>query len=69
MDPVRYKIAGQKDFILMLGVELRSYDIANQYCGQIYRDSGVRTSPLRGISYTANKFVTEVFLDESRAQA
>jgi isoquinoline 1-oxidoreductase subunit beta len=64
MDPVRYKATGEKDFILMLGVELRSYDIANQYCGQIYRDSGVRTSPLRGIGYTANKFVTEAFLDE-----
>jgi isoquinoline 1-oxidoreductase beta subunit len=63
-DPVRYKSAGNKDFILMLGVELRSYDIANQYCGQIYRDSGVRTSSLRGIGYTANKFVTEAFLDE-----
>jgi isoquinoline 1-oxidoreductase beta subunit len=63
-DPVRYKSAGDKDFILMLGVELRSYDIANQYCGQIYRDSGVRTSSLRGIGYTANKFVTEAFLDE-----
>jgi len=63
-DPVRYKAAGEKDFILMLGVELRSYDIANQYCGQIYRDSGVRTSSLRGIGYTANKFVTEAFLDE-----
>ena len=63
-DPIRYKAAGEKDFILMLGVELRSYDIANQYCGQIYRDSGVRTSSLRGIGYTANKFVTEAFLDE-----
>ena len=29
-DPVFYKIAGEKDRILMLGVELRSYDIANQ---------------------------------------
>jgi isoquinoline 1-oxidoreductase beta subunit len=64
MDPVRYEKGGEKDFILMLGVELRSYDIANQYCGQIYRDSGVRTSPLRGIGFTANKFVTEAFLDE-----
>jgi len=63
-DPVRYNAVGGKDFILMLGVELRSYDIANQYCGQIYRDSGVRTSSLRGIGYTANKFVTEAFLDE-----
>jgi isoquinoline 1-oxidoreductase subunit beta len=64
MDAVRYERSGHKDTILMLGVELRSYDIANQYCGQIYRDSGVRTSPLRGISYTANKFVSEAFLDE-----
>ena len=63
-DPVRYKFAGQKDFILMLGVEMRSYDIPNQYCGQIYRDSGVRTSSLRGIGFTANKFVAEAFLDE-----
>jgi len=48
----------------MLGVELRSYDIANQYCGQLHRDSGVRTSSLRGIGFTANKFVAEAFLDE-----
>jgi isoquinoline 1-oxidoreductase subunit beta len=64
MDPVRYEKGGEKDVILMLGVELRSYDIASQYCGQIYRDSGVRTSPLRGIGFTANKFVAEAFLDE-----
>ena len=64
MDPIRYQLAGQKDAILMLGVELRSYDIENQYCGQIYRDTGVRTSPLRGIGFTANKFVAEAFLDE-----
>jgi isoquinoline 1-oxidoreductase subunit beta len=41
MDPIRYKLGGERDGILMLGVELRSYDIANQYCGLIYRDSGV----------------------------
>jgi isoquinoline 1-oxidoreductase beta subunit len=64
MDQVRYEKGGEKDIILMLGVELRSYDIASQYCGQIYRDSGVRTSPLRGIGFTANKFVAEAFLDE-----
>ena len=64
VDPIRYQLAGGKDALLMLGVELRSYDIANQYCGQIYRDTGVRTSPLRGIGFTANKFVAEAFLDE-----
>ena len=63
-DPVRYQMAKHKDFILMLGVELRSYDIANQYCGLIYRDTGVRTSSLRGIGFTANKFATEAFMDE-----
>jgi isoquinoline 1-oxidoreductase beta subunit len=63
-DPVRYQFAKHKDFILMLGVEMRSYDIANQYCGLIYRDTGVRTSSLRGIGFTANKFVAEAFMDE-----
>lgn len=63
-DPVRYQIAKHKDFILMLGVEMRTYDIPHQYCGQIYRDTGVRTSSLRGIGFTANKFVAEAFLDE-----
>ncbi|HEX5509549.1 MAG TPA: molybdopterin cofactor-binding domain-containing protein [Pseudolabrys sp.] len=63
-DPVRYNFAKHKDFILMLGVEMRTYDIPNQYCGQIYRDTGVRTSSLRGIGFTANKFVEEAFLDE-----
>jgi isoquinoline 1-oxidoreductase beta subunit len=67
-DPVRYNASGKKDFILMLGVELRSYDIPNQYCGQLYRDSGVRTSSLRGIGFTANKFVAEAFLDEVAAK-
>jgi isoquinoline 1-oxidoreductase subunit beta len=63
-DPERYELSGHKDILLMLGVELRSYDIANQYCGLIYRNTGVRTSSLRGIGYTANKFVAEAFLDE-----
>ncbi len=30
----------------------------------MYRDTGVRTSPLRGIGFTANKFATETFVDE-----
>jgi isoquinoline 1-oxidoreductase beta subunit len=63
-DPVRYEFAKHKDFILMLGVEMRSYDIPNQYCGLVYRDTGVRTSSLRGIGFTANKFVSEAFMDE-----
>lgn len=48
----------------MGGVELTCYDIPNQYGGQIPRDTGVRTAPLRGIGDIANKFVAETFLDE-----
>jgi len=53
-----------RDYQLMGGVELTYYDIPNQYGGQMPRDTGVRTSPLRGIGFTANKFVAEAFLDE-----
>ena len=64
IDPVRYAKAGKKDFILMLGADLKGYDVPHQLVEQIYEDTGVRTAPLRGISFTANKFAAEVFLDE-----
>jgi isoquinoline 1-oxidoreductase beta subunit len=63
-DPPRFHGNHDRDYLLMNGVELKSYDIPNQYDGQIPRDTGVRTSPLRGIGFTANKFVSECFLDE-----
>jgi isoquinoline 1-oxidoreductase beta subunit len=63
-DPVRYEKVGKKDFILMLGADLKGYDVPNQLVEQIYEDTGVRTSPLRGISFTANKFAAETFIDE-----
>jgi isoquinoline 1-oxidoreductase beta subunit len=64
MDPVRYQMAGGKDFIAMLGADLKGYDVPHQLVEQLYRDTGVRTNPLRGISFTANRFATESFLDE-----
>src|SRR5712691_7166353 len=64
MDPVRYQMSGGKAFIAMLGADLRGYDVPHQLIEQLYRDTGVRTNPLRGISFTANRFVTESFLDE-----
>ena len=64
MDPVRYQMSGGKDFIAMLGADLRGYDVPHQLIEQLYRDTGVRTNPLRGISFTANRFATEAFLDE-----
>jgi isoquinoline 1-oxidoreductase beta subunit len=67
-DPPRFRGNHDRDYLLMNGIELLSYDIANQYGGQIPRDTGVRTCPLRGIGFTANKFVAEAFLDEVALQ-
>src|SRR5262249_38890898 len=39
-------------------------DVPHQLVEQLYRDTGVRTNPLRGISFTANKFAAETFIDE-----
>jgi isoquinoline 1-oxidoreductase beta subunit len=64
MDPVRYQAAGGKDFIAMLGADLKGYDVPHQLVEQLYRDTGVRTNPLRGISFLANRFATEAFVDE-----
>jgi isoquinoline 1-oxidoreductase subunit beta len=62
-DAPRFHNNHDRDYLLMKGAELRTYDIANQYAGQLPRDTGVRTSPLRGIGFIANTFVAESFLD------
>src|SRR5829696_2288716 len=64
MDPVRYQERGGKDGMVMAGTDVRGYDIPHQLVEQLYRDTGVRTNPLRGIGVTANKFATEAFMDE-----
>src|SRR5262245_37472716 len=63
-DPIRFQATGGKDFVAMLGGEPRGYDVPHQLVEHLYRDTGVRTNPLRGISFLANKFATEAFLDE-----
>ena len=45
MDPVRYQMSGGKDFIAMLGADLKGYDVPHQLVEQLYRDTGVRTNP------------------------
>jgi isoquinoline 1-oxidoreductase beta subunit len=67
-DPVRYAAAKGRDGIVMRGVELSSYDIAHELSEQLFRDSGVRTSPLRGVGWTANVFAAESFVDEIAAR-
>jgi isoquinoline 1-oxidoreductase subunit beta len=63
-DPVRYEANKRRDGILMAGTELGGYDVPNQLVEQLYQDTGVRTAPLRGIGFVANKFATESFMDE-----
>jgi len=67
-DPVRFEQRGRKDSILMVGADFGSYAIPHQLVEQLYRDTGVRTAPLRGISWTANKFAVETFIDELAAR-
>jgi isoquinoline 1-oxidoreductase beta subunit len=67
-DPVRYENAKGRDGIVMRGVEFLTYDLPNITTEQLYRDSGVRTSPLRGVGWTANIFAAEAFLDEIAAK-
>ena len=45
VDPVRFQSGGGKDFILMLGSDLKGYDVPHQLVEQLYRDTGVRTAP------------------------
>jgi len=63
-DPVRYASGGRRDGILMSGADLAGYDVPHQLIEQLYQDTGVRTAPLRGIGFLANKFATETFIDE-----
>jgi isoquinoline 1-oxidoreductase beta subunit len=65
MDPVRYRGAlRENDVIAVAGTEVASYGIPNRLAEQLGQQTGIRTSPLRGIGFVANKFATEAFLDE-----
>src|ERR1700756_5545388 len=56
-DPDFFRASHGRDYQLLGGTELTSYDIPNQYAGQIPQGTGVRTAPLRAIGDIANKFV------------
>jgi isoquinoline 1-oxidoreductase subunit beta len=65
MDPVRFKgVMKGNDYIAIAGTEIKTYDVPNRLAEQLGQESGMRTSPLRGIGVVANKFATEAFLDE-----
>jgi len=64
-DPVRFKgVFKEVDIIAIAGTEIRTYDVPHRLAEQLGQDTGIRTSPLRGIGVVANKFATEAFLDE-----
>jgi len=50
MDPVRYKgILRENDVIAIAGTEIRTYDVPHRLAEQLGQDTGIRTSPLRGM--------------------
>ncbi len=64
-DPFKYNGAWKKrDFISFLGGDIPTYDIPNRLAEHLPIHTGVRAVSLRGIGFTANKFATEVFIDE-----
>jgi isoquinoline 1-oxidoreductase subunit beta len=65
-DPGRYYGPfKQRDMLSLLGTELPTYAIPNRLSEHFAVASGVRLASLRGIGFTANKFATESFVDES----
>lgn len=62
-DPYRYEKAQGWPVISSSGME-SDYDIENIHAEIVDPDTGVRTSPHRGIGATVNKFASESFLDE-----
>ena len=65
-DPGRYYGPfKQRDMLSLVGTELPTYAIPNRLSEHFAVDSGVRLASLRGIGFTANKFATESFIDES----
>jgi isoquinoline 1-oxidoreductase subunit beta len=67
-DPIRFAKAKNQDFINMSGTGPEGYDVSAVLVEQLPQRSGVRTASLRGIGFDANKFATEVLIDEIATQ-
>ena len=63
-DPVRYERARGRDVISFVGIDAPYYAIPNRLGEAVPRESGLRTSSLRGISHLTNIFAIESFMDE-----
>jgi isoquinoline 1-oxidoreductase subunit beta len=63
-DPVRYERAKGRDGIAFNGLDAPYYAIPNRLGEAVPRESGLRTSSLRGIAHLTNIFAIESFMDE-----
>jgi isoquinoline 1-oxidoreductase subunit beta len=63
-DPVRFKRAQGRDNIAYTGLDAAYYEIPNRLGEAVPRESGLRTSSLRGIAHLTNIFAIESFMDE-----
>jgi isoquinoline 1-oxidoreductase beta subunit len=63
-DPVRFKRQNGRDGIAFNGLDAPYYAIPNRLGEAVPRESGLRTSSLRGIAHLTNIFVIESFMDE-----
>jgi isoquinoline 1-oxidoreductase beta subunit len=63
-DPVRFERQKGRDGIAYNGLDAPYYDIPNRLGEAVPRESGLRTSSLRGIAHLTNIFAIESFMDE-----
>jgi isoquinoline 1-oxidoreductase beta subunit len=63
-DPVRFKRQNGRDAIAFAGADAAYYEIPNRLAEAVPRESGLRTSSLRGIAHLTNIFAIESFMDE-----
>jgi len=63
-DPVRFARQNGRDGIAFNGVDAPYYEIPNRLGEGVPRETGLRTSSLRGIAHLTNVFAIESFMDE-----
>src|SRR5262252_8045379 len=63
-DPVRFERQKGRDGIAYNGLDAPYYEIANRLGEAVPRETGLRTSSLRGIAHLTNIFAIESFMDE-----
>ncbi len=63
-DPVRFARQKGRDGIAYNGLDAPYYEIPNRLGEAVPRESGLRTSSLRGIAHLTNIFAIELFMDE-----